>query len=77
MAAAVAKHNGLPIKHPSPKKRARAQDGDDSFLPLFGDNHDLDLGALAMRHRFREVALKEDDVIRPIFRDGSTAIDFG
>ncbi len=43
-------------------------DCDDSFLPLLGNNVDLDLAFLDVKHRIRRIPLQEDPFILSIGR---------
>src|ERR1700722_7853669 len=45
------------------KKLARVQNRDDRFLSLFGRDGQLDLSALNVKHRFRDVALRKHGLV--------------
>jgi hypothetical protein len=45
------------------KEMARLQNRDDRFLALFGRDGELDLSALNVKHRFRDVALRKHGLI--------------
>src|ERR1700693_5885058 len=52
-------------------------DCDDRFLPLLGNNVDLDLAFLNVKHRIRQIPLQEDPPILSICRYGPTPIHGG
>ena len=67
----------MTIHAPLAKKMARLQNRDDRFLALLGDDGQLDLSVLNIKHGIRDVALRKDDLILVKFNDSLACADLG
>src|ERR1700685_958608 len=62
IAAAVAKCRGLPGQAPLSAEIVRTHDRNNGFLPLLGNDGDLDPALLDVEHRIRRITLRENNV---------------
>ena len=67
----------MAIETPFAKKVHRFQDSDDGFLAPLGNDGDLDLTALDVKNRIRDITLVEDNLILLIFRYCFSIAHFG
>src|SRR4029077_15621262 len=58
-------------------KLVRSEKRNNGFLPMLGNDGDLDLSFLDVEHRVRRIALPEDRLVLLIFGDGSAPIHGG
>src|SRR6266403_4280722 len=58
------------------EKIPASQDCDDRFLPARGEDRQLHLTPLNVKHRVRRTALDEDGVFLPVLLDGLSPTDF-
>src|SRR5580658_6389768 len=56
------------------EKMARPQDAHDRFLASLGNDGELDLAFLDVKDRVRDVALRKNNLTRPIIGNGSSAV---
>src|SRR6266446_5513666 len=52
------------------KKMTWSQDCNHRFLALLGNDRELDLALLDVKNRVRELSLRENNLILPVFGDG-------
>ena len=77
IATTVAKRSGCPFRQPSPKKSPFPWSATTAFLPLLGDDADLDLAFLDVKDGIRRVSLREDLLLLPVVRHGPAAVHGG
>ena len=70
MAWLVAVRTSVPSRHPFAEELSFAENPDDGFLAVLGQDRDLDLALLDEEHRVGDVALAEDLLVFGVSLDG-------
>src|ERR1700716_2797209 len=67
----------MTIQTPLAKKVTRSQNCDHRFLALLGNDGELDLALLNIKDRISDLALRKNNLVRPIFRYRLSLAHFG